>query len=79
MLSQEKVARINELAKRAKTTGLTSDELNEQKKLREEYIQTFRSNFTDQLHSIKVVDKKGRDVTPKKLKESKKGKNRPKH
>lgn len=75
MLSKEKIARINELANRSKTTGLTKEEVEEQKKLREEYIETFRASFTDKLHSIKVVDKQGKDVTPKKLKDSKKSYN----
>lgn len=79
MLSKEKIARINELAKRAKTTGLTKEEALEQKRLREEYLQSFRASFTDHLHSIKVVDERGNDVTPYKLKESKKYRNLPKH
>ncbi|BAB06072.1 DUF896 domain-containing protein [Halalkalibacterium halodurans] len=71
MLSKQKIERINELAKRAKTTGLTEDELREQKKLREEYIQQFRQSFKNQLHSVTVVDGAGNDVTPDKLKQSK--------
>ncbi|OLO40291.1 hypothetical protein BTR23_07320 [Alkalihalophilus pseudofirmus] len=73
MLSKEKIARINELAKRGKTTGLTTKEAEEQKKLRAEYVQTFRASFKQQLHSVKVVDEKGQDVTPQKLKDAKKG------
>ncbi|MDY7222902.1 DUF896 domain-containing protein [Halalkalibacterium halodurans] len=71
MLSKQKIERINELAKRAKTTGLTDGELREQKKLREEYIQQFRQSFKNQLHSVTVVDGAGNDVTPDKLKQSK--------
>ncbi|MBU8907392.1 DUF896 domain-containing protein [Desertibacillus haloalkaliphilus] len=72
MLSKEKLARINELAKRSKTTGLTKEETKEQQKLRQEYIKAFRGSFENQLHSVKVVDEKGNDVTPSKLKASKK-------
>ncbi|MGO4887655.1 DUF896 domain-containing protein [Anaerobacillus sp. MEB173] len=72
MLSKEKISRINELANKAKTERLTKEEEAEQKQLRTEYISKFRSSMTNQLHSIKVVDEKGTDVTPKKLKESKK-------
>ncbi len=79
MLSKEKIARINELSKRSKTSGLTKEEMVEQKKLREEYIASFRSSFENQLHSVKVVDKQGNDVTPEKLKQSKLSKNRSKH
>ncbi|WP_078554512.1 DUF896 domain-containing protein [Bacillus alkalicellulosilyticus] len=79
MLSKEKIKRINELSKKSKETGLSSEEANEQKALRLEYIQSFRSSFNNQLHSIKVVDEKGEDVTPEKLKVSKASKGRLKH
>ncbi|WP_456275399.1 DUF896 domain-containing protein [Bacillus sp. AK128] len=72
MLSQEKLARINHLSKKAKEVGLTGTEAEEQKQLREEYIKAFRGQMVDHLHSIKVVDETGNDVTPKKLKQSKK-------
>jgi uncharacterized protein YnzC (UPF0291/DUF896 family) len=71
MLSSEKLKRINELSKKAKSNSLTIEETKEQQQLRQEYIQTFRSSFKNQLHSIKVVDDEGKDVTPKKLKASK--------
>lgn len=42
-MEKEKILRINELARKAKTEeGLTPEELAEQKKLREEYIAEFR-------------------------------------
>ncbi|MDX5476544.1 MAG: DUF896 domain-containing protein [Bacillaceae bacterium] len=69
MLSNEKIARINALSKKSKTEGLTNAEAQEQKELREEYIKTFRSSMVNTLHSVKVVDPNGNDVTPKKLKE----------
>jgi len=75
MLSKEKLNRINELSKRAKTIGLTKQEEMEQKSLRTEYLQTFRNSFKDQLHSVTVVDDNGNDVTPDALKESKKSQN----
>lgn len=71
MLSNEKLSRINHLSKKAKQKSLTLEEAKEQQQLRQEYIQTFRSAFKNQLHSIKVVDEKGEDVTPQKLKISK--------
>lgn len=71
MLSKEKLNRINELSKKSKTDQLTLAESKEQQELRQEYIETFRSSFKNQLHSIKVVDEEGADVTPKKLKASK--------
>ena len=72
MLSKEKMARINELARKAKTTGLTELEAKEQSKLRSEYLATFRSNMLETLTNTKFVDPLGNDVTPGKLKERKK-------
>ncbi|GGJ56784.1 uncharacterized protein YnzC (UPF0291/DUF896 family) [Anoxybacillus voinovskiensis] len=72
MLPAEKIARINELAKKAKTIGLTEAERAEQTKLRTEYVRAFRQAMVDTLHSVTVIDANGNDVTPKKLKESKK-------
>ncbi|MDT8862839.1 DUF896 domain-containing protein [Alkalihalobacillus sp. MEB130] len=79
MLSKEKLTRINDLAKRAKTSGLTKAEEKEQQVLRKEYLQTFRSSFKNHLHSVTVVDENGNDVTPDALKESKKNNNKPIH
>ncbi|WP_143415808.1 DUF896 domain-containing protein [Geobacillus sp. E263] len=72
MLSKQKMARINELAKKAKSSGLTKEEELEQQQLRREYIQVFRKAMEDMLHSVTVIDPNGNDVTPKKLKESQK-------
>ncbi|TCP30233.1 uncharacterized protein YnzC (UPF0291/DUF896 family) [Scopulibacillus darangshiensis] len=71
MLSNEKLQRISELANKSKKESLTSEEKEEQKSLREEYLKAFRGNFKEHLHNVKVVDPKGKDVTPKKLKQSK--------
>lgn len=59
--------RINELAKKSKTVGLTEEEKEEQKKLRQQYIEIFRGNFKNTLMNLKVVDEEGNDVTPEKL------------
>ncbi|GAA0461977.1 DUF896 domain-containing protein [Alkalibacillus silvisoli] len=69
MLSQDKIDRINELANKKKTKSLTKKEEKEQKDLREEYLASFRNSFKNQLHSMKVVDPEGEDVTPQKLKD----------
>jgi uncharacterized protein YnzC (UPF0291/DUF896 family) len=68
MISKEKLARINQLAKKAKETGLTEIEAKEQSKLRGEYLQGFRSSMLNTLKSVKVIDPEGNDVTPEKLK-----------
>lgn len=68
MLTAEKIKRINELANKAKTTGLTIEEKEEQKSLRAEYLQSVRSSLKEELMSVKIVDPEGNDVTPLKLK-----------
>lgn len=72
MLSTEKMARINELARKSKSTGLTESEAKEQSKLRSEYLATFRSSMLDTLTNTKFIDPEGNDVTPEKIKARKK-------
>ncbi|MDA9470312.1 DUF896 family protein [Enterococcus sp. 5H] len=74
MLSQEKMNRINELAKKAKESELTAAEKEEQQVLRQEYLATFRSGMRHHIEGMKVVDPEGKDVTPEKLKEIQKAK-----
>lgn len=69
MLSKEKIDRINELAKKAKETELTSEEKIEQKQLREEYLKNIRKSFTNQFKTMTVIDPEGTDVTPQKVKD----------
>jgi len=69
MLSSDKIARINELARKAKASNLTEEEAKEQTKLRAEYLQSFRSSMLNTLKGVTVVDPAGNDVTPGKLKE----------
>ncbi|MGG0718626.1 DUF896 domain-containing protein [Robertmurraya massiliosenegalensis] len=69
MLSKDKLARINELAKKAKQESLTAEEAKEQSVLRKEYLETFRSSMLNTLKGVTIIDPKGNDVTPNKLKE----------
>lgn len=55
-MEQAKIDRINFLAKKKKEDGLTPKELEEQKKLREEYLQAIRKNFKATLDTIEVTD-----------------------
>ena len=71
MLSKEKMARINELARKAKTSSLTIDEAKEQSQLRREYLETFRAGMLDTLTGVKIIDPVGNDVTPDKIKDLK--------
>lgn len=50
------IKRINELARKAKSTGLTEDEIEERNTLRKRYIDAFKSNLRNQLDNIKFVD-----------------------
>lgn len=53
------IERINELAKKAKTVGLTEQEKEEQKKLRREYIDSVVGNLRSQLNNTYVLDEQG--------------------
>lgn len=74
MLSQDKLDRINVLARKQRAEGLTDEEKKEQKKLREEYIEAFRSGMRNSIEGMKIVDEEGNDLTPNKLKEIQKEK-----
>ena len=51
--------RINELAKKKKTVGLTADELAEQKKLYKIYLDEIRTQFDKTLDNVSVKNKDG--------------------
>lgn len=54
-----RLKRINELAKKAKTVGLTEEEIHERDVLRKEYLAAFRQNMMQQLDNIVIVDENG--------------------
>ncbi len=58
-MTDEKIARINVLAKKAKAEGLTEQEKAEQKALREEYIAGFRKSLKAQLDNTVVLNPDG--------------------
>ena len=59
------IARINELAKKAKTEGLTAEETVERDKLRRIYIDSVKASLTGQLDNTYIVEPDG---TKRKLK-----------
>lgn len=59
MNMNEVIARINELARIAKTRALTPEELAERDVLRQRYIASVRENLRGQLDNTYVVDEKG--------------------
>lgn len=69
MLDPKKIERINELARKKKTVGLTQAEQAEQLLLRQEYLEAFRGGMKNHIEGLKVVDEEGNDVTPEKLKQ----------
>ena len=55
MKMDEIIARINELAHKAKTTDLTPDELAERDKLRRIYIDSVKANLVGHLENTYIV------------------------
>ncbi len=55
----EVIARINELAKKAKSEGLTAEELVERDKLRRIYIDNVKASLVGQLENTYIVDPDG--------------------
>ena len=54
-MTEEKINRINELARKQKTEGLTEAETVEQAILRREYIDSFRKSLEAQLDNTTIV------------------------
>ena len=57
MSEEELVKRINFLSKKSKQEGLNDIEKQEQKNLRQEYVNRFKNNLRQQLDSIKIQKK----------------------
>ncbi len=58
-MNQEKIDRINELARKAKSEGLTDAELTERDALRREYIDAVKASLRSQLDNTYIVDAQG--------------------
>ena len=58
-MKEERIHRINELAKKAKTEGLTEEERREREMLRREYIDAVKASLTLQLDNTFLVDEQG--------------------
>ncbi len=58
-MTQEKINRINELAKKQKSVGLTEEEKKEQAILRREYIEGFKQSLVSQLENTYIVEPDG--------------------
>lgn len=58
-MEKSRIERLNQLAKKAKTSSLTEAELAEREQLRKEYISAFRANLKATLDNTVIVDKDG--------------------
>lgn len=58
-MDKEKIARLNELAKRQKAGILSDSEKAEQALLRQSYLKEFRENFSKQLEAIYIEQEDG--------------------
>lgn len=62
--------RINALARKAKTEGLTAAEIAERAALRRAYIAQITGQVNNMMAVMTVVDENGSDVTPEKLRDA---------
>ncbi|MEI5906735.1 DUF896 domain-containing protein [Bacillus spongiae] len=69
MLTPDKLARLNELSKKAKEDSLSEEEAVERQSLREEYLANFRNSMKKTIENTRIYDPNGDDVTPKKVKD----------
>jgi len=53
-MEQKKIDRINELARKAKTVGLTPEEIAERDALRREYIDSYKRSLVAQLDNTYI-------------------------
>ena len=67
-MTPEAIQRINELARKAKAQGLTPEEAHEQKRLRQEYLDSVRKNLVSQLENMSILEPDG---TKKKVQKKK--------
>lgn len=58
-MTNEKIARINELAKKSKTTVLTDAEKAEQQTLRQEYVADVKASLRAQLNNTSIKEPDG--------------------
>lgn len=65
-MEKEKLERINFLAAKKKSEGLTDAEQKEQKALREEFLIEFRASFTGIMDNTKIVRPDGSEEHLKK-------------
>ena len=70
-MDKKKIDRINELARKQKSEGLSEEEKAEQFSLRREYIEAYKNSLVSQLESIRIIEPDGtkHKIAPKKYKQ----------
>lgn len=58
-MTQEKIDRINFLARKQRSEGLTEEEKQEQYILRREYVESFKASLVSQLENTYIVEPDG--------------------
>lgn len=58
-MDENKITRINELARKSKAEGLTAEEKREQSLLRQEFLAAVRTNLKSQLDNIDIQEPDG--------------------
>ena len=58
-MEKEQIERINELARKKKSVGLTAAEAEEQAALRAQYLREFRANMEATLQAVRVEQEDG--------------------
>lgn len=58
-ITKEDIARINELARKAKAEGLTEAEKTEQAELRRRYVANIKASLMADLDNTYIMDEKG--------------------
>lgn len=61
-MEQTKIDRINALARKQRESGLSTEEKEEQKQLRQEYVQAVRTNLRSTLDNTIILDEKGNRI-----------------
>ncbi len=67
-MDDKKIARINELAAKARSEELSQEEKEEREILRAEYIAAYKKSLVNHLNNVRIVDEKGNKTPLKKKK-----------
>lgn len=58
-MTEQRIERLNHLARKAKTIGLSEEEKQEQAALRRDYLEAIKTSLVSQLDNTYLVDEKG--------------------